>query len=106
MKKVFQIGMATLTITALTGCATAEQLGNAQNRIGTLENEVALLEAKVRHIETSQEEIMANQTPPRSYCYLNGERYTEGAVVSGRICDRVGIQRTGQPPNLSWVNHR
>lgn len=106
MKKVFQFGVAAFVITGLAGCATAEQLGSAQNRIGTLENKVALLEAKVKHIETSQEEIVANQTPPRSYCYLNGERYTEGAVVSGRICDRVGIQRTGQPPNLSWVNHR
>lgn len=99
---MFKLTIAVLATAALAGCASVEDLGEAQGKIGALESQVSLLEAKVGHIEATQNDIENRRTPAVSYCYLNGERYTEGAVVSGRICQRSGIQTTGQPPNVSW----
>ena len=97
-----KITFAALAAALLAGCASVEDLGEAQGQIGALESQVSLLEAKVGHIEDTQNDIEGNRQPARSYCYLNGERYTEGAVVSGRVCRQSGIQTTGQPPNLTW----
>lgn len=102
-KNVFAAIFATV---ALAGCASVEDLGNAQSRIGTLESQVSLLEAKVSHIETTQNDIESKRQPQRSYCYLSGQRYTEGSVVSGRECRRSGIIVSGEAPNLSWQPRR
>ena len=102
---MFKLTIAVLATAALVGCASVDDMGEAQGKIGALESQVSLLEAKVGHIEATQNDIENRRTPAVSYCYLNGERYTEGAVVSGRICRRSGIITSGQPPSLSWVPH-
>lgn len=104
--KVRNIAAVIFTTAALTGCASVDDLGNAQSRIGALESQVTLLEAKVGHIEATQNDIESNRQPQRSYCYLSGQRYTEGSVVSGRECRRSGVIVSGQAPNLSWQPHR
>lgn len=101
-----KMAVGIFTAAALAGCASVDELGSAQSRIGALESQVSLLEAKVGHIEATQNDIEAKRQPQRSYCYLNGQRYTEGSVVSGRECRRSGVMVSGQAPNLSWQPHR
>ena len=57
------------------------------------------------NIATQQKQI--KQLRPTGVCYLNGQPYTQGAVVAGRICDSNGIiiQDAGGVRNLEWRNY-
>ncbi|MFV9288749.1 hypothetical protein ABQ354_22835, partial [Citrobacter freundii] len=44
---------------------------------------------------------------PIGVCYLDGQPYSQGAVIAGRICASNGVIVNGRPTEVSWqVYHR
>lgn len=100
MKLVATFFVGAVSLSLLAGCASNEHMGNLENRVGQLENQVRVLETRAVSNNSG------NTTAERSndggyYCYMNGVRYTQGAVVGSQQCQRTGIL-VGGDPKLQW----
>lgn len=94
MKKAASIFIGAFSVSLLAGCATTEKVGNLENRVEQLENQVRILETRpVSNSDTTAD--------VGYYCYMNGVKYTEGAVVGSQKCKRTGII-VGGDPKLQW----
>ncbi len=94
MKKAASMLIGAISISVLAGCATTESVGNLENRVGQLENQVRILETRAVSNSDTAAEV-------GYYCYMNGVRYTEGAVLGSQKCKRTGII-VGGDPKLQW----
>lgn len=97
MKLITTFVVGAVSFGLLTGCASNEHMGRLENRVGQLENQVRILETRA---------VSDNTTTERSddtghYCYMNGVRYTEGAIAGDQRCRRTGII-VGGDPKLQW----
>ncbi|MGY6151117.1 hypothetical protein ACWYVA_29390, partial [Klebsiella pneumoniae] len=75
------------------------------------------------HVQLHQQKGMISLSPPTicnsalqrevqksrpiGVCYLDGQPYSQGAVIAGRICASNGVIVNGRPTEVSWqVYHR
>ncbi|MEQ7964910.1 hypothetical protein ABQW72_18010 [Xanthomonas hortorum pv. pelargonii] len=92
--------MAVLCMAQLAGCA----LQPARDpEVTQLRLDVTQLTSQVADLERKGKP----ETPPPPACYLNGQPYSEGAVVAGRICGTgTMVYKDGQRTPLEWLPHR
>ncbi|MGO3768161.1 hypothetical protein ACT3T8_15870 [Halomonas sp. AOP1-B1-8] len=100
MKKNLTVVMGAAVLSVLSGCATVEQTGRLESRVGQLENQVRILETRAASQTNSSNQTDSGQG---YYCYMNGVRYTEGAVINQQRCTKTGII-VGGDPKLQWRN--
>lgn len=96
--------IATSAVLALSGCASIKQLQNTNAEVESLRMDMTTLKARVHRLENQPKPSADARSHRQRYCYLNGQRYTEGAVVSGRICEKSFATNVADP-ELEWRYH-
>lgn len=74
--------------------------------MNTLRTDVYNLQIQQRNdTQALQREVQKSR--PIGVCYLDGQPYSQGAVIAGRICASNGVIVNGRPTEVSWqVYHR
>ncbi|CAO1670521.1 hypothetical protein [Salinicola sp. NYA28a] len=93
MKKVLGI----VLLGALTGCASSQSVNQTNAEVDSLRMKVGELEARV-HALTRRPTVPA---PREHYCYINGQQFSKGTIISGRICET----QPGSGGELQWGFH-
>lgn len=90
----------------LTGCASQSQVDQLTKQVNTLKTDLYNLQIQQRnHTQALQREVQKSR--PIGVCYLDGQPYSQGAVIAGRICASNGVIVNGKPTEVSWqVYHR
>lgn len=90
----------------LTGCASQSQVDQLTKQVHTLRTDVYNLQIQQRNdTQALQREVQKSR--PIGVCYLDGQPYSQGAVIAGRICASNGVIVNGRPTEVSWqVYHR
>ncbi|MDK6891450.1 hypothetical protein QP278_22955 [Escherichia coli] len=103
MKKIV---FGTLACTALlTGCVSQDKGNAMQTQLNTQQRQINELSVRLQSAETrlsKHEAKLRNELlQSSSYCYLNGVKYSQGAVFAGHICD-------GSTGSVAWrlYSHR
>lgn len=86
-----------LLVAALGGCANTQAIQDNRGDIDSLRMEVGSLEARV-HALTKRPAVAA---PVEHYCYINGQQFSKGTIISGRICEA----QPGGDGQLEWRYH-
>lgn len=105
MKKlvsIFLLGAALAT----TGCANRGDVTSNSIQIKTLEERITGLEGQVKEVERVRSTNKIAEST--RYCFNNGQAYSEGSILAGRICQRQNgmvVYANGQPVTypLVWV---
>lgn len=99
-----KLALAAAALVTLSGCATQKQADLMSAQLTQLHADNQALQGQLQaSIATQQRQL--KQLRPTGVCYLNGQPYTQGAVVAGRICDSNGIVIQGADRNLEWRNY-
>ncbi|EAO2610010.1 hypothetical protein E2V80_23410 [Salmonella enterica] len=90
----------------LTGCASQSQVDLLTKQVNTLKTDLYNLQIQQRNdTQALQREVQKSR--PIGVCYLDGQPYSQGAVIAGRICASNGVIVNGKPTEVSWqVYHR
>ncbi|ECA5324945.1 hypothetical protein ELS11_23600 [Salmonella enterica subsp. enterica serovar Virchow] len=90
----------------LTGCAGQSQVDQLTKQVNTLKTDLYNLQIQQRNdTQALQREVQKSR--PIGVCYLDGQPYSQGAVIAGRICASNGVIVNGKPTEVSWqVYHR
>ncbi|EGK1499062.1 hypothetical protein IOO03_004595 [Salmonella enterica] len=90
----------------LTGCASQSQVDQLTKQVNTLKTDLYNLQIQQRNdTQALQREVQKSR--PIGVCYLDGQPYSQGAVIAGRICASNGVIVNGKPTEVSWqVYHR
>lgn len=100
MKLAIGLFVGAVSLSLLAGCASNEHMGKLENRVGQLENQVRVLETRAVSSRNSNTATDRNNDEGY-YCYMNGVRYTEGAIAGSQRCQRTGML-VGGDPKLQW----
>ncbi|EEC4048978.1 hypothetical protein N7X13_004350 [Salmonella enterica] len=100
-------GILFITTILLTGCASQSQVDQLSKQVNTLRTDLYNLQIQQRN-DTQHLEREVKKSRPIGVCYLDGQPYSQGAVVAGRICANTsGVIINGQPAEVSWqIYHR
>lgn len=85
MKKLTSLFLASAVL-ALTGCASMSDVENNSIQLKTMEERIAALDGRLQRLEQTRETSRAEDAT--RYCFNNGDAYSEGAILAGRICQR------------------
>ncbi|HAJ3428279.1 TPA: hypothetical protein HMU72_22660 [Escherichia coli] len=90
----------------LTGCASQSQVDQLTKQVNTLKTDLYNLQIQQRNdTQALQREVQKSRAI--GVCYLDGQPYSQGAVIAGRICASNGVIVNGKPTEVSWqVYHR
>ncbi|EAO1269927.1 hypothetical protein GZ405_004544 [Salmonella enterica] len=90
----------------LTGCASQSQVDLLTKQVNTLKTDLYNLQIQQRNdTQALQREVQKSR--PIGVCYLDGQPYSQGSVIAGRICASNGVIVNGKPTEVSWqVYHR
>ena len=90
----------------LTGCASQSQVDLLTKQVNTLKTDLYNIQIQQRNdTQALQREVQKSR--PIGVCYLDGQPYSQGAVIAGRICASNGVIVNGKPTEVSWqVYHR
>lgn len=90
----------------LTYCASQSQVDQLTKQVNTLKTDLYNLQIQQRNdTQALQREVQKSR--PIGVCYLDGQPYSQGAVIAGRICASNGVIVNGKPTEVSWqVYHR
>ena len=90
----------------LTGCASQSQVDQLTKQVNTLKTDLYNLQIQQRNdTQALQREVQKSR--PIGVCYLDGQPYSQGAGIAGRICASNGVIVNGKPTEVSWqVYHR
>ncbi|MFU2365322.1 MAG: hypothetical protein ACM685_06520 [Enterobacteriaceae bacterium] len=90
----------------LTGCASQSQVDQLTKQVNTLKTDLYNLQIQQRN-DTQAPQREVQKSRPIGVCYLDGQPYSQGAVIAGRICASNGVIVNGKPTEVSWqVYHR
>ncbi|EPN9162934.1 hypothetical protein ACT4EA_004130 [Escherichia coli] len=99
-----KLALIAAALVTLSGCATQKQADSISAQLTQLRADNQALQGQLQaSIATQQKQF--KQLRPTGVCYLNGQPYTQGAVVAGRICDSNGIIIQGGERHLEWRNY-
>ena len=88
----------------LTGCASQSQVDQLTKQVNTLRTDVYNLQIQQRNdTQALQREVQKSR--PIGVCYLDGQPYSQGAVIAGRICASNGVIVNGRPTEVSWQGY-
>lgn len=102
----FKLALVAAALITLSGCATQKQADIMSAQLSQLHADNQALQGQLQaSLATQQKQF--RQLRPTGVCYLNGQPYTQGAVVAGRICETNGIviQSSDGSRNLEWRNY-
>ncbi|ECO7278113.1 hypothetical protein FXO89_23180 [Salmonella enterica] len=99
-----KLALAAAVVITLSGCATQKQADTLSAQMAQLKADNQALQSQLQASMAAQQKQF-KQLRPTGVCYLNGQPYTEGAVVAGRICDSNGIIIQGGERHLEWRNY-
>lgn len=91
-------------LVTLSGCATQKQADLMSAQLTQLHADNQALQGQLQ-ASMSVQQKQIQHLRPTGVCYLNGQPYTQGAVVAGRICDSNGIIIQGGAQHLEWRNY-
>ncbi|MGG5276293.1 hypothetical protein [Pseudomonas syringae pv. coryli] len=105
MTKLLSICMIAAAL-ATSGCASRNDVASQGIQIKTLEERMTGIEAQVK--ETDRVRSTNKIAESTRYCFNNGQAYSEGSILAGRICQRQNgmvVYANGQPVTypLVWV---
>lgn len=90
----------------LSGCASQSQVEQLSKQVNTLKTDLYNLQIQQRS-DTHNLQREVQKSRPIGVCYLDGQPYSQGAVIAGRICASNGVIVNGRPSEVSWqVYHR
>ncbi|EBS3878947.1 TPA: hypothetical protein ACULF5_004585 [Escherichia coli] len=90
----------------LTGCASQSQVEQLTKQVNTLKTDMYNLQIQQRN-DTKALQREVQKSRPIGVCYLDGQPYSQGAVIAGRICASNGVIVNDRPAEVSWqVYHR
>lgn len=100
----YKLAFLTAALVTLSGCATQKQADLLSAQVAQLHADNQALQSQLQASNAVQQKQF-KQLRPTGVCYLNGQPYTQGAVVAGRICDSNGIIIQGGERHLEWRNY-
>lgn len=94
------------TAILLSGCASQSKVEQLTTQVNSLKTDLYNLQIKQSNdIRSLEREVQKSR--PIGVCYLDGQPYSQGAVIAGRICASNGVIVNGRPTEVSWqVYHR
>lgn len=94
----FKYLAAVVMVAALSGCASKSDVAYNSIQLQTAEERITSLEGRIQQLEQAKERTRIDEAT--RYCFTNGQAYSEGAILAGRICQRQNgsvVYRDGKP---------
>ncbi|HBP4970063.1 TPA: hypothetical protein L5627_006001 [Pseudomonas aeruginosa] len=105
MNKLTSLFVAAAVL-ALAGCASKGDVENNSIQLKTMEERITALDGRLQRVEQTREASRAEDAT--RYCFNNGQAYSEGSILAGRICQRqtgMVVYQGGKPVSypLYWA---
>lgn len=95
-----------VSILAMTGCASRSDVDSHAVQLRTMEERLAAIDGRMQQLEKRRQESRVIEET--RFCFMNGQAYSEGAILAGRICQRqsgITTYEAGKPVvyRLHWA---
>ncbi|HBV4265982.1 TPA: hypothetical protein MDW71_005275 [Klebsiella pneumoniae] len=99
-------GIVFISALLLAGCASQSQVDQLNKTVNALKTDLYTLQIQ-QHSDMLNLQQDVKKSRPIGVCYLDGQPYSQGAVMAGRICASNGVIVNGRPSEVTWqIYHR